>query len=329
MSRLSLYFLGTAHRWRINLLVSLQKCRYVVRSLFGCKPSIVYYWTQYHNFGDMLNHDLLNYMGCEHLGPNEIWAYEPVNSHGTAIGSVLQLLLRTPQRQGGSPRPVKIFGSGFIAPAEAEDEQFLCPLDIYALRGKLSKERCEKIMSRSLDHVVLGDPGLLIKRIFAPIARNPQYDVGVVYHHTDSEIKPLLDKIRLQTKTYRLIDISQDTRDFVKEIAQCRFILSSAMHALICADSLGIPNCHMIVSNRVTGGSYKFLDYYSVFPQYEYQPIDMRIPGFVVDDDKIDELAALYNIKAEQVDEICDQLERVFPFPRGKFGVNTKHTKSD
>ena len=45
-------------------------------------------------------------------------------------------------------------------------------------------------------------------------------------------LKPLLDKIRLQTKTYRLIDISQDTRDFVKEIAQCRFILSSAMHAL-------------------------------------------------------------------------------------------------
>ncbi len=282
------------------------------------KPSIVYYWTEKPNFGDMLNHDLLNYMGCKHLGPKQIRVYRPINAEGTAIGSILQLLLRTRKKLAVNPRPIKIFGSGFISPAKEEDERFLRPLDIYALRGKLSKERCERIMSQSLDHVVLGDPGLMVKRIFAPIIPDPQYDVGIVYHYVDSDKKPFHEKIQLQSKTFRLIDIRQQPSDFVKEVAQCKFILSSAMHPLICADSLGIPNCHIIVGDEVAGGSYKFLDYYSVFPQYKYQPIDLRTPGLIVDDHTIDILTDQYSITSKQVDEICDSLESVFPFPHKK-----------
>lgn len=332
MSRLSLYLLDVARRYRrryrTSLLVSWQKCRCFARRLLGDRSTIVYFWTPYPNFGDMLNHDLLNYMGCKHLGPDEIWAYTPAESDGTAIGSVLEYLLCKGKEKTASARPIKIFGSGFVCPAGDEEERPLRPLDIYALRGKLSKARCERIMSRSLDHVVLGDPGLLIKRIFAPIDYNPKYDVGVVYHYIDEDAKPFLDKIKLRAKSYHLIDVHQKTEDFVKEVARCKFILSSGMHPLICADSLGIPNAHMIVSDHVIGGDYKFLDYYSVFPQYEYKPVDMRMPGLVVDDDKIDELTARYNITTEQVDKICDQLERVFPFPRGKSDANTERTRA-
>jgi hypothetical protein len=42
-------------------------------------------------------------------------------------------------------------------------------------------------------------------------------------------------------------------------------VISSSLHGLIVADSLGIPNVWLRLSPDVLGGDYKFKDYYSVF----------------------------------------------------------------
>ena len=59
---------------------------------------------------------------------------------------------------------------------------------------------------------------------------------------------------------------------------------------------------------------YKFRDYYSVFPEHKYKPIDLREPGAIIDDALIDTLTQQYDISQDEVNRICDNLERVFPF---------------
>lgn len=46
------------------------------------------------------------------------------------------------------------------------------------------------------------------------------------------------------------------------ELVQCEFVLSSSLHGIIFADSYGIPNAHMNVTKQVSGGSFKFHDYF-------------------------------------------------------------------
>ena len=112
-----------------------------------------------------------------------------------------------------------------------------------------------------------------------------------------------------------MLDITKPPADLVRDIASCGCLLSSALHGLICADSLGIPNQHMILSDRVVGGEYKFLDYYSVFENVRYDPIRMDQREAVTDDD-IRNVTRDYAIAPREIDAICDRLMEAFPVIR-------------
>jgi Polysaccharide pyruvyl transferase len=47
-------------------------------------------------------------------------------------------------------------------------------------------------------------------------------------------------------------------------IAAARLVITSSLHALIAADALGVPHV-LELSDKVTGGIYKFNDYGSAF----------------------------------------------------------------
>lgn len=285
-----------------------------LRSLNVRTPYFIYYWAGERNFGDQLNLDLLRYFHCRHIKMFHRSETLQASWDGVAIGSILQLALESPINKVRTKVPLIVYGSGFLNAPTNVDERFTRPLQIVALRGHLSKERCERILHRDLSGIVLGDPGLLIRRIFPNIRTEKKYDVGIVYHWREYQNKLNKDKIRLKTKSFRIIPISGTPADFVQAVAECRFILSSAMHALICADSLGIPNQHVLMSYNNDTEEYKFRDYYSVFPEHKYKPIDLREPGAIIDDALIDTLTQQYDISQDEVNRICDNLERVFPF---------------
>ncbi len=263
--------------------------------LRGHRPQRIYYWTDKPNFGDALNVDLARYLKIPH---------EFVADQSQATLIYMGSLLAHIQYLEGCE--VKVLGCGFLTPPEGEEHWVRRNAHFVALRGTLSRDRLERLTGRNLQNVVLGDPGLLIRRIFPQVKRSCFYELGVICHWKDAN-SPTLQRLQGCGLRVKLIDIFQGTESFVREVASCNFILSSALHGLICADSLGIPNRHLVLGDEVEGGSYKFRDYYSAYDGIDYQCFDLRTNE--LNAATIERLRREYRITPEQVGAISDRLE--------------------
>ncbi len=274
-------------------------------------PVRIFVWNGVNNMGDQLNYLIMKSLKIRHM-----------NTHFSrcnfiAIGSLLDQFFLTRDDRPKTQNPVKVWGSGFLAhPGEfggdaAAPEQFAAPMEFAALRGKLSKERCEKILGRELGDIALGDPGLLIKRFFDTSGIRKEYDVGFVPHH--SELAAFEESAqRLKKHSSVVIDATRNMSEVLRKIAACRVIVSSGLHGLIVADSFGIPNRRMILSQKPVVSDFKFADYDSVFTTPAMPPLHpLKQP---VTDDQIDAIAANYRDRQPEITAICDRLLAAFPF---------------
>jgi hypothetical protein len=86
---------------------------------------------------------------------------------------------------------------------------------------------------------------------------------GIIPHLNDLR-DPHVAELRNRTPDSRIIDLSNpDVSIVTREIAACNFIVSSSLHGLIAADSLGVPNFRMVGTGGIVGGDWKFEDYAS------------------------------------------------------------------
>lgn len=209
------------------------------------RPPLKIYWWRYdhpnkHNFGD----ELTPYIIKRLRGRRYVWA-PPSKCDIAGAGSIIEIL-----QQDSVGKHIKIWGSGFIkeGPANTADN-----FEFLAVRGKLSKKRI------GVD-VPLGDPGLLTSLVYRR-SKHVNYKVGIVAHYVDAE-HPVIRKVALD-RNYKIINPLDPPAKVIKDITSCELILSSSLHGLIVADSFGVPNRWMPLSDRLTGGAYKFEDYYS------------------------------------------------------------------
>lgn len=273
-----------------------------LRGKKGSAPVKLYFFHGKQNFGDRLNLDVMRHYGLEY----SISAFEDANM--ICIGSILDKALLTDSKTVRFTKPLHVLGAGFIIGQEDETERFNRPVKLHCLRGKLTLDRCKRMTGTELSDVVLGDPGLLVKRIFPDLKPKNPCDVGIVCHYSDRKASCLKnicpDGLRVKT-----LDVALETGDFLEEMAGCDFILSSSLHGLICADSLGIPNKAVILSGNVEGNGYKFRDYYSVFGM-EYDPVDLRKNNIMKED--IESYKKQYGDLTSEIEKICDSLDVVF-----------------
>jgi pyruvyltransferase len=130
-----------------------------------------------------------------------------------------------------------VWGTGLIKAgqtAHVEDARVL------ALRGPLTGEA-----------PLYGDPGLLCG-LYAPEAEK-RYETGVLPHYIED----------LPHEGQRL-NIRWDVETLIEAATKCQRIVSSSLHGLILADSLGISNM-WVYSDRVIGKGWKFKDYAASF----------------------------------------------------------------
>lgn len=272
----------------------------------------VFYFVADYNFGDMLNVWLLK----ELFDIDVIWT--PVEKcRCLCVGSLLhnlprpKLSFRKKIYKFFAPA-ISVWGTGFINRSPKSYKTLVRKVKVYAVRGTITRDRLRDYKNVKFKHWVLGDPGLLANRLIDVNKVEKKYKLGIVPHYVDKD-NVLLKNIQVDNSI--VIDIQQEPSVVLEQIAQCENIISSAMHGLIVADSLGIPNVRMVVSGNLYGGDYKFHDYYSVFNMGLPRAVVLQ-PEEVITD--ISFIKQQYQITSEQVEQICQNLLRVFPYKKRK-----------
>ncbi len=268
-----LNFNNLSAKEKIDFLLKIIKYIFLNRYPIQYKSAELLYFDGLNNFGDVLNLYVLQRL----LGVN-VKKQHRTKANLSAIGSVLEgfLFKKIQLPVILNKKILNIWGSGFIEDVNLKrhpSQKFSRNVNILALRGYLSKQRCENILNKNLDNIALGDPGLLVSKLIDVSAIKKEHKVGIILHYVDKN-SDLIKNIEL--KDYYLINIEWNPIKTIKEIAKCEVIFSSAMHGLIAADSLGIPNQWIQLSDNVYGENYKFKDYYSVFGIETHLPVDLR-----------------------------------------------------
>lgn len=253
------------------------------------KPLKVYWWRYDYpsklNFGDELTPQLLERL----FGLKTVWS-APDKCEVVGAGSIIEVVQELSRKN-----TLNVWGSGFIQDGEQNTNS---NLNFLAVRGKKSLKRINN------PDVVLGDPGLLTALAYDGMDRTKRYKLGVIPHYVDAEVPQL--KIFKEMPSTVIINPLWPLEKVVEAICSCELILSSSLHGLIVSDSFNIPNYWMTLSDALTGGSYKFEDYYSIYDEKPDPLVALEVETISIDD-----LIESYEMKNLKL--IQEQLINAFP----------------
>jgi pyruvyltransferase len=197
------------------------------------------------NFGDALNPWLFN----------SIFGVLPVSSNTVFnllrrdvfffVGSILD---------GFDEKTGIVIGSGFKSFDSYTKKP---PKKLIAVRGPLTREVFRNHNIECPE--VYCDPALMLP-IIKPSKGKIRWDVGIIPHYVDKLI--LSGKILNDHGcSYKIIDIESPISQVIEEITSSKYIFSSSLHGLIVAHAYGIPATWLVLSDKIGGGEFKFLDY--------------------------------------------------------------------
>ena len=182
-----------------------------------------------------------------------------LTSNYICIGSILG---------GYENRRSVIWGAGYISNSKKLRQ---IPEKICSVRGKYTREI---LIRQGVDcPESYGDPVLLVSKYYKPIIKN-KFRLGIIAHFVDFN-NPIVQEYVARHNDCLLINLSEykEWTDILDQIASCECIISSSLHGLIVSDSYGIKNCWVSFSDNITGGNFKYLDYFSSVDRDETEPI--------------------------------------------------------
>lgn len=200
----------------------------------------IYYWKEKKNFGDLLTGLLLT----KFTRLSSEWA-EPKKANLIMCGSILEHI---PENWEGI-----IAGAGKLH----EKTKVKFPnAKILALRGPLTARGVK-------GNFILADPGLIADEL-VPLD-DKKYNLGIIPHWTDYTLEK---DSRFLKYSPKIIRVSDDPIKVIREIGQCKKIISSSLHGIILADAFGIPrrieiSPRMLSHSHQEGGLFKWEDYSS------------------------------------------------------------------
>lgn len=173
----------------------------------------------------------------------------------------------------------------------------------YSVRGKrtYSKLLADGV---NLPDLPLGDPGYLASCLFGHQKDStPNFKLGVVPHYVDKNMDCF--KRFCGHPEVLFIDVQKGVDHFFDCIKRCSCIASTSLHGLIFAESLGIPNVWIKASENITGGDFKFMDWFSVCGAPQKSPL------IINDSTTVAELTSNSELHGCEID--CDDLIKAFP----------------
>jgi len=247
------------------------------------------------NFGDLLTPCILRNFGMIPIS-------DPINFNVVCVGSVLELI--------DSDFKGYIIGSGLLF----EKRKIFTNANILALRGKLTQQ-----MIKAPTNIILGDPGLLVDQLINK-SKKKNFEIGLVPHYVDKFDNRLLRLSERFPGQVKIIDVQREPISVLRDIERCNYILSSSLHGLVSADSLGIPNGWIELSDKVWGSGFKFYDYASAL---DYQ----QKANYLTGDEEINELIQMTHHVSPKVEIVKHELSDVIKKFREEI-INNKLTSS-
>lgn len=232
------------YRQRLFILKGLRYSNRRKKSNSLKRPIKLYWWQppQINNFGDVVSQDIISNI----FGRKTVWA--PIETCDLiATGSIIEIAKNAKRHT-----TMNAWGSGFIKADSGNNG--LKKINFSAVRGR-------RTLARIKDELPTGDPGMLINATYLLKKKRHSNTIGVIIHYSD--MKTPIAKRFCEDPRFTVITPLDSPLNVAKKISECKLILSSSLHGLIFADSLSIPNAHIKVSNNLTGGTYKFIDYCS------------------------------------------------------------------
>lgn len=253
----------------------------------------LHYSSSKENWGDRISPVI-----CKMVSGCEVVHAKVTDCDMIAVGSILSRV-----KEHIFAKRIHVWGSGFIQPVRKHKTRHY----IHALRGKKSAD-----ILINVDVKVFGDPGLLCDRLIPgheSVAK--RYEVGIVPHYSQRNHPEVLTFLKKHPEAF-FIDIFSKPLEFLHKLSHCQFIISSSLHGLVAADSLGIPNCRFRVVNKddIVGGDFKFEDYYSIYDVDLPPTITLTEFSPLLKDD------IMRSYSRPNLPAIKESLIAAFPFPR-------------
>lgn len=268
------------------------------------------YYAKVPNMGDVLNRDII-----EKCFGYEVERHSYLTAQVSGIGSGLGNFTYEGQAWKNALKAVSgilfpevyIWGTGFVRYKDADTRLYKRKTHVCAVRGELSKRRVEAMVGHALD-VPTGDAGILASSILNRIPEK-RYDVGVIAHYKEQE-EPAFKRLLERYPNSCFIDVRKTPLEVTESIAQCETVISSSLHGLIIADSLRVPNVHVVVTDRLLGDGFKFDDYYSAYG-LDHRFIDLRQE----ETGSLEDIRRSYRITDAMVEDKKSGMLASFPFP--------------
>jgi pyruvyltransferase len=208
------------------------------------------------NYGDSLSPVIIEILSGRTV------RYAPVRRCDMiAIGSVLEYVSKRLTKRSwkrflsGRFSAVSVWGTGSMF---QESRISTYNMRIFSVRGKSTAAKLQLPPSTPL-----GDPGILADLLLRPGPRTKEFRWGIIPHVSDLG-DPKVLALKERTPRSTIINLrNPDLRETTRQISVCDYVASSSLHGLIAADALAVPNVHLIVSDRLKGGVWKFDDYRS------------------------------------------------------------------
>lgn len=246
--------------------------------------------TTINNWGDALNRYLIPKVAGKEIIHCSEYFNIGLNPTVSAIGSILDKNVI---------RNLYVWGSGLISP---DSPIPVLPTKVFAVRGRLTQKRLASLNVKCPD--VFGDPAIILPRFYRPNRMDKKYKLGIIPHYVDKTVNNIIPL--LNSPDVCLIDIESGIEEFVNKICECEVIASSSLHGLIAADAYEIPRVWLKLSNKISGGEFKFFDYFSTTDLNEVKPLTLN----TVTDHRDIVRSALRPKKMADVDALI----RAFPF---------------
>lgn len=264
-------------------------------------------YSNLYNAGDLMNKDIIEKIGNYHIVRSKTFCADMIAIGGALVGlqydkkklkKICQMFLRLIYAH----KPIYVWGSGFFND-DNNNKLYRNNLKVCALRGEKTKLFLEKLTGKNYD-VLLADAGLLVDTLIEKSFKK-KYKIGIIPHMWHKEEKSFVDFGKLPGVHF--IDIMQTPQQVAFEISECETIVSSSLHGLIFADSLHIPNMHVLGDKELKGGNFKFDDYYSSYGlKDKARKLSEYVPTY-------EEIIKNYKINSNLVEKKKKGLLEVFP----------------